>query len=282
MQSIRTVTEVQGSLAWTEPTGTLGRLVAEARVRSEALRTRTRELERLAEAAPTAPSFIDALTHPKVAIIAEIKRRSPSKGWINPSIAAPAQAQAYETGGAAAISVLTEPDHFGGSARDLEEVGAAVGIPLLKKDFHVDPVQLLEARALGAAAALLIVRAVSPALLRSLVTTATEIALPVLLEVRDERELDVALDCGARIIGINNRNLETLEIDATRAERLLGRVPSEVVAVAESGVTSRADVDRVAAAGADAVLVGSSISASSDPAAAVRALTGVARVARGR
>ena len=177
MQSIRTVTEVQGSLAWTEPGGTLGRLVAEARVRAAALKARTNELERLAEAAPTAPSFIDALTRPKVAIIAEIKRRSPSKGWINPSISAPDQARAYQTGGAAAISVLTEPDHFGGSARDLEEVGARVGIPLLKKDFHVDEVQLLEARALGAAAALLIVRALAPEALRALVRAAAGISM---------------------------------------------------------------------------------------------------------
>jgi indole-3-glycerol phosphate synthase len=151
---------------------------------------------------------------------------------------------------------------------------------VLKKDFHVVPIQLVEAKSLGASAALLIVRALGPVGLRELLSTARELALEVLVEVRDERELDLALECDAAVVGINNRNLETLAIDAGTSERLLGRVPADVIAIAESGVVSRSDVERVARVGADAILVGSSVSAAADPAAAVRSLTGVPRAPR--
>jgi indole-3-glycerol phosphate synthase len=218
----------------------------------------------------------------RVGVIAEVKRRSPSKGWINPGITAADQACAYERGGASAISVLTEPAHFGGSIEDLQAVRAAVQIPVLKKDFHVHPVQLVEARALGASAALLIVRALSPELLREMLRTANALALETLVEVRDEDELNRALELGAQVIGINNRNLETLVIDPATSERLLRLVPPSIVAIAESGVSGHSDVERVAQCGADAVLVGSSISSSGvDPAAAVRALADVTRVPRG-
>lgn len=274
------MTEVQGSLAWTQPTGTLGRLVDEARARAALLQPHATRLQQQAEATLTASSFIDALTLPNVAIIAEVKRRSPSKGWINPALTAREQAAAYVAGGAAAISVLTEPEHFGGSAEDLRSTASSVPVPVLRKDFIVHPLQLLEAKTLGAAAALLIVRALSPDDLRLLIGTARGISLPVLVEVRDERELERALDCDARVIGINNRNLETLEIDPTTSERLLPLVPAGLLAVSESGVASRADVQRVGDAGADAVLVGSSVSAAGDPSAAVRALAGVRKSAR--
>jgi indole-3-glycerol phosphate synthase len=151
---------------------------------------------------------------------------------------------------------------------------------VLKKDFHVEPIQLLEAKAIGASAALIIARALSPEQLGRMVDYARTIDLAVLVEVRDEDELARALDVGARIIGINNRNLESLVIEAGTAERLLARVPGDVVAVSESGIESRADVERVARAGADAVLVGSVISAAADPTAAVRALASVARIPR--
>jgi indole-3-glycerol phosphate synthase len=213
-------------------------------------------------------------------VIAEVKRRSPSKGWINPNLSAPDQAAAYERGGAAAISVLTEPRHFGGSSEDVGAVRTAVRVPVLKKDFHVDPVQLLEAKAIGASAALLIARALSPDDLLRMTDAARDIDLEVLVEIRDEDELRRALDAGARIIGINNRNLETLAIDAATSERLLGSIPAGMIGIAESGVSARADVERVARAGADAVLVGSVISAASDPVAAVRDLASVARVGR--
>jgi indole-3-glycerol phosphate synthase len=237
-------------------------------------------LARLAANAPMAPGFAAALRGRHVGVIAEVKRRSPSKGWINPGISAVDQAQSYERGGAAAISVLTEPQHFGGSIEDLTSVRAAVAVPALKKDFHVHPVQLIEARALGASAALLIARALSPDSLREMVDVARSLSLETLVEVRDEDELTRALDLGVEVIGINNRNLETLSIDPATAERLLQLIPPSIIAIAESGVSGRHDVERVAACGADAVLVGSAISAAADPASVVRSLTGVARTAR--
>ena len=171
--------------------------------------------------------------------------------------------------------------HFGGSTSDLRDVRASVAVPALKKDFHVRPIQLVEARALGASAALLIARALSPDLLREMMATARRLDLEVLVEVRDEAELERALECGATMIGVNNRDLETLVIDPGTAERLVPRVPPGLVAIAESGVSTRADIERYAACGADAVLVGSSISAAADPTQATRALAGVPRRPRG-
>jgi indole-3-glycerol phosphate synthase len=279
---IRRRTEVQAYSAWTPPTGTLGAIVAEARGRAALLKPNTAELTESAASAPPSPSLAAALRADAVAVIAEVKRRSPSKGWINPGISAVDQARSYEAGGAAAVSILTEPAHFGGSASDLVAVRDSVSIPALKKDFHVDPIQLVEAKALGASAALLIARALSPEHLREMVDAANELALEVIVEIRDDDELARALDAGASIIGINNRNLETLHIDPATAERLLSRIPSDVIAIAESGVESRVDVERFARAGADAVLVGSVLSAAADPVEAVRELTGVRRTGRGR
>ncbi|MFL5575359.1 MAG: indole-3-glycerol phosphate synthase TrpC [Gemmatimonadaceae bacterium] len=265
---------------WTPPTGVLGGLVAEARARAERLRARAAELRDAAAGAPVAPSLAAALLTREVAVIAEVKRRSPSKGEIAPGLSAAEQGAAYARGGAAALSILTEPAHFGGAASDLPAARSAVALPLLRKDFHVDPLQLVEARALGASAALLIARAVAPGELRDLCGVASGLGLEVLVEVRDERELEDALATGALLIGVNNRDLETLVIDADTAVRLLPGVPDSHVAIAESGIRARADVERYAAAGADAVLVGSSISASASPADAVRALTGVIRTGR--
>lgn len=273
-------TEVQGIRVWTPPTGTLGRIVAEAHERARVLAARERELIHAAAVAPAVPAFAAALRQPTVALIAEVKRRSPSRGWINPTLSAAKQAVAYQTGGASAVSVLTEPQHFGGSNEDLETVRDAVRIPTLKKDFHVAPLQLIEARAIGASAALVIARAVAPDVLIDLLRTAREIQLEVLVEVRDDDELAHALAAGAAIIGINNRNLETLEIDQSTSERLLARLPRDILAVAESGVSCRADIERVAARGTDGVLVGSVISAAADPVAGVQALVGVPRVDR--
>jgi indole-3-glycerol phosphate synthase len=260
----------------------LGSIVAEARERAAVLGGDRRRLEARAREMPEGPPLMDALLRPEVAVIAEVKRRSPSKGVIAGSLSAPDQAEAYHRGGAAAISVLTEPRHFGGSPADLEAARGAVPIPLLKKDFHVDEVQIVEARALGASAVLLIARALDPEALPALVRAANAWRVEPLVEIRDEEELGRALAAGARVIGINNRNLETLEIDAATCDRLLPLVPADRVAIAESGVSSRADVERHASAGADAVLVGSSISAASDPAAAVRALASVRRLGRAR
>lgn len=272
---------MQGLRAWKPPGGTLGAIVAQAGERAEALRSRAAELEALAREAPSAPRFGSALKGPQVGVIAEVKRRSPSKGWINPDISAPRQAVAYEAGGAAAVSVLTEPEHFGGSIDDLVAVRKATTLPVLRKDFHVAPVQLVEAKAFGASAALLIVRALSPDQLARMADTALALDLECLVEVRDTEELERALSIAATVIGVNSRNLETLAIDSAAAEGLIRQIPGSAVAVAESGVAMKADVERVAAAGADAVLVGSAISAAADPSEAVRQLAGVRRSGRG-
>jgi indole-3-glycerol phosphate synthase len=154
-------------------------------------------------------------------------------------------------------------------------------VPVLKKDFHVHPIQLVEARAIGASAALLIARALSPDRLREMMESAHRLELEVLLEVRDEGELERALECGATMIGVNNRDLESLRIDPSTAERLIPHIPPELVAVAESGIGAREAVERYASCGADAVLVGSSISAAAEPSQATRAIAGVSRRSRG-
>jgi indole-3-glycerol phosphate synthase len=214
-------------------------------------------------------------------VIAEIKRRSPSKGTLDASIDAAERARRYEEAGAAALSVLTEPEHFGGSLDDLARAAASVRIPILRKDFLVDPLQLLEARALGASAGLLIARALPPGDLERMVAAGNDAGLELLVEVRDDAELERAVLAGARIIGVNTRNLETLEIDEAIGRRLVRQVPAGVVAVYESGIADRAGVERAAAAGADAVLVGSALSAAGDPGAMLRSLVGVPGAVRG-
>lgn len=278
----RRSTEAQAFSAWTPPTGTLGELTDEAHARAATLAPRAAELERLARNAGTVSSFRGALQAQQVGVIAEVKRASPSKGDINPGLDLASRVKAYQAGGAAAISVLTEPARFGGSNEDLVLTRESVSLPLLKKDFHVSASQLFQARAIGASAALVIVRAVPPALLHDLMSVGADIGLEILVEVRDERELDLALSLNANLIGVNNRNLETLEIDPGTSLRILPLIPRRAVAVAESGVKSATDVARVAAAGADAVLVGSELSASSDPESAVRSLTGVIRTGGAR
>jgi indole-3-glycerol phosphate synthase len=283
-QDSRTVTEAQVfSRQWTPPTGVLARIMVESADRVAAMTDADRRaVERAAAAAPPAPSFLDALSRDDVAVIAEVKRRSPSKGAIRESIATEEQASAFERGGAAAISILTEPQHFGGSLADLEIARTHVRIPLLRKDFHLDAIQLHEARASGASAVLLIARALAPATLQTLMSLADEIGVEPLVEVRTDAELMLALELGARVIGVNSRDLESLEVDPAVPERLLPLVPNGVIAVAESGIESLDDVVDRARWGADAVLVGSLFSQSDDPTAAVRAFTGVLRSPRAR
>ena len=273
---------MQAHFLWTPPSGTLGAIVAEAELRAAAIAKHTGSLEQRAAARPVARSLRGALRGASVALLTEVKRQSPSKGAIAKGLDAVVQARAYATGGAAGLSILTEPKHFGGSVDDLRDVVRASALPVLKKDFHVRPAQLLEARAEGASAALLIARAVSPERLAELMTVGRELGLELLVEVRDEAELELALSLDATMIGVNNRNLETLVIDPGTAERLIPRIPADVIAIAESGVSSLADVERYATVGADAVLVGSSLSAAADPAAATLALGGVPRVDRAR
>jgi indole-3-glycerol phosphate synthase len=278
----RRSTEAQAFPQWTPPSGVLGALTDEAAARAATLRSSLAELRRNADAAPLQPSFATALRRADVAVIAEVKRSSPSRGAINLGLDLARQVRAYEAGGAAAISVLTEPTRFGGSNEDLTAARRAVSLPLLKKDFHVDVLQILEARALGASAALVIARAVPPNRLQEMMTAGADCGLEVLIEVRDERELELALSLNSRLIGVNNRNLETLGMDPETSIRLLPLIPRDVVAIAESGVKSAADVKRFAAAGADAVLVGSELSGSGDPEAAVRTLTGIERTGSAR
>ncbi len=268
---------MQAFPAWSEPGGTLGRIIEETRLRVSELKGRRRDLEADAARRERAPSFAAALRQPDVAIVAEIKRRSPSRGEINAALSAVDQAAAYQTGGAAAISVLTEERHFGGSVEDLVAVRAAVTVPTLKKDFHIDPIQILEARALGASAVLLIARALDGATLETLAREAETVGVEAFVEVRSEAELERALATGAKAIGVNSRDLETLAMDFSVVERLLPMVPESRTAIAESGVSVRADVERAARCGAHAVLVGSAVSAAADAVAAVRALTGVRR-----
>jgi indole-3-glycerol phosphate synthase len=272
---------VQALSSWIPPEGVLGALVADARERAALLEADGPSVRRRAAAAAARPSLRAALAGDRVAVIAELKRRSPSKGDINPGLPLEERARAYALSGAVALSVLTQPSHFGGASGDLAAVAAAVRLPLLRKDFLVSPLQLVEARALGASAVLLIARALSPEELPLLARVAADEGLETLIEVRDEVELERALAAGADVVGVNNRNLETLDIDAGVSELLLPLVPAAIPAIYESGVTGRASVEHAARCGADAVLVGSSLSASADGAAAVRALTGVQRLGRG-
>ena len=271
---------MQAPSLWKPPSGTLGRILGETVNRVAALKPRQTALELAARRAPMAPSLAAALRGKDVAIVAEVKRRSPSRGDINPTLAAAEQARAYEAGGARGISVLTEGAHFGGSPEDFEAVRDAVSLPLLKKDFHIDPLQLLEARVLRASAVLLIARAVHPTLLVELASFADDLGLEVLVEVRDERELDAALQTSVALIGVNSRNLETLAMDPGVCERLIPRVPADRIAIYESGVKDRRDVDAAAQQGADAVLVGSVVSAAPSPSSVVRGMTGVMRTGR--
>jgi indole-3-glycerol phosphate synthase len=186
----------------------------------------------------------------------------------------------FERGGARAISVLTEPTEFGGATEDLESVRRSVGCPLLRKDFHVHPVQMFEARACGASAALVIVRALGPDDTRVMADAARQAGVEPVFEVRDESELAIALDAGAEVLGVNRRNLETLQMESQVLTRLLPVIPTALLAIAESGISTRADVEAVARLGADAVLVGSSLSVAPDPQAAVAALTGLPRERR--
>jgi indole-3-glycerol phosphate synthase len=227
------------------------------------------EVKAKALAQPSAQDGVRALRGEGVAVIAEVKRSSPSKGALA-AIADPAALAAdYEEGGASVISVLTEGRRFGGSLQDLKDVRARVDIPVLRKDFIVASYQLWEARAHGADLALLIVAALEQDALVSLIERAESIGLTPLVEVHDEQEVARAVDAGARIIGVNARNLKTLEVDRNTFARLAPLIPDEVVRIAESGVRGPHDLIQYANSGADAVLVGESLVTGKNPRAAV-------------
>lgn len=259
----------------------MSRILAETRRTLVEKRKRRVALERAAREAARPPDWVAALRRSDLAIIAEIKRRSPSAGEIAKDLDPAHQACCYRNGGAAAISVVTEAVHFGGSMQDLSAASAASGLPVLCKDFILDEIQLLEARAAGASAVLLIVRALDQVALRELREAARELGLSVLVEVHTLGELDRALALEPESVGVNARDLETFEVDLRGIEPVCKAVPPGVVAVGESGVGSRADVELLAAWGADAVLVGTLLSGAADPAETLRSLVGVPRRPRG-
>jgi indole-3-glycerol phosphate synthase len=261
-------------------TASLTTILDATRARVSGLRARAAELKRSARDAPRAPSWIAAFVGEHLTVIAEIKRRSPSAGGIAPNLDAAAYAERYVAGGARAVSVLTEEAHFGGSLADLVAVRRAVPAPVLRKDFIIDPLQVYEARAIGASAVLLIVRLLDPGLLRELSALAGELGLARLVEVHQLTELDPALGLEPETIGVNCRDLATFVVRPDAAAPVLAAVPPGVVAVAESGIAARDDVERVAAWGADAILVGTALARAADPTVAVRELVGVPRAGR--
>jgi indole-3-glycerol phosphate synthase len=236
------------------------------------------ELVAQTDGLPATRPFADALrAGDRLRVIAEIKRRSPSKGELNVELVPGVVAGEYELGGAACLSVLTDAEFFGGDPADLAAARGACALPVLRKDFTVDRRDVVDGRLMGADAVLLIVAALDDDELRSLHELATSLGLAALVEVHDEAELDRAIDAGASIIGVNQRDLTTFEIDRELAAKLAPRMPDGVVRVAESGIRDVADASAVAAAGYDAVLVGESVVTSGDHAAAVAALAGVRR-----
>jgi len=223
-------------------------------------------------------SFLDALRRPGLSVIAEHKRSSPSAGEIRSDLALAEVVRAYERGGAAALSILTEESRFGGALSDLAAARAASSLPILRKDFIVDTYQVLEAYAGGADAILLIVAALTTNELRRLHLDATELGLDVLVEVHDQLELGLAVELGAPIIGINNRDLKTLDVDTDRALRMRDSLPAGTVAVAESGYSRPEQLEQLAEAGVDAVLIGEALMRSPDIEAGLRRLlTGVGK-----
>jgi indole-3-glycerol phosphate synthase len=261
--------------------GLLRRIVEVKRGEVERLRRDAAGLRGRAESRAPGAGFEAALrAGPTVGVIAEVKRRSPSAGEIRGDAGAADVARAYATAGARAVSVLTDGEFFGGALSDLESSAQAVTIPLLRKDFTIDALQVYEARAAGASAVLLIVRLLDDGELRDFAALAAELQLAAVVEVHDEAEVERALRAGARIVGVNNRDLATFTTDLGVTERLARYVPADVVLVGESGVSEVADVERLAAAGADAVLVGEALMRAADAAALMGALGGVRR--RGR
>jgi len=239
--------------------------------------------ERVGDVRGTAPSMFGALSdvsNANVKVIAEVKRRSPSKGWLHEGLDVTELARAYADGGATAISVLTDAEHFAGSLDDLDVVHRAVALPLLRKDFTVSANDVLDAVEAGASAVLLIVAALSDAELEEFIGVAHSVGLDAVAEVHDRDQAQRALDRGARIIGVNQRDLHTFEVDRDNAARVIESLPSSIVTVCESGLGSPDDVAHAAAVGFDAVLVGEAFVTATGVAETVRAFSCVARVPR--
>ena len=243
----------------------------------EDLAKRRRSLGELHEQMSQAPAPLDAhavLKGDQVRVIAEVKRSSPSKGELSAISDPAALAEQYENAGASVISVLTEERRFKGSLADLTSVRARVAIPILRKDFMVDEYQFFEARAHGADMVLLIVAALAKSQLRDFYDLATEMGMAALIEVHTADELERAMEITPRIIGVNSRNLKTLEVNPAAFSELIPQIPNEVIRVAESGISQRSDVEFAQSHGADAILVGEALVTSADPNVAMRALLG--------
>jgi indole-3-glycerol phosphate synthase len=239
--------------------------------------------ERIGDVHEPAPSMFAALSDPantSVKVIAEVKRRSPSKGWLHEGLDVTQLARAYADGGATAISVLTDAEHFAGSLEDLDVVHHTVGLPLLRKDFTVSANDVLDAVDAGASAVLLIVAALSDGELEEFLSVAHTVGLDAVVEVHDLEQAKRALDSGARIIGVNQRNLHTFEVDRENAAQVIESLPPSTVTVCESGLGSPSDVARAADAGFDAVLVGEAFVTAAEVAETVRAFSSVPRVPR--
>ncbi len=243
----------------------------------QAARADDRSVEQMLDAAralPPARGFRAALAErSELAVIAEIKRRSPSKGDLNVGLDPSALAVEYERGGAACLSVLTDVEHFGGSIDDLQAARAACSLPVIRKDFTVSERDVLDARLMGADCVLLIAAALDPAELAAFHELALDVGLDSLVEIHDEVELEHALAAHATLIGVNQRDLVTFQVDHARAVRMAGVIPDQAVKVAESGVRGSEDARSLRAAGYDAVLVGETLVTSGDPAAALADLT---------
>lgn len=262
--------------------GILDRIVGAKRAEVKRLVSSRSDLRRRAELAGPARPFAPALSRRgEVAVIAEFKRRSPSAGAIGQGDPADV-ARAYESGGAAAVSVLTDGEFFGGSLEDLVSARAAIGIPVLRKDFILDELQVWEARAAGADAVLLIARILDDGRLAGLLDLCRELQFSSLVEVHDEGELERVLAIGAPIVGVNNRDLATFRTDLAVSLDLSPLVPSDRVVVAESGIAVPGDVERLGAAGVDAILVGETLMRAGGGAPAVSALAGRAKRDRDR
>jgi indole-3-glycerol phosphate synthase len=255
----------------------LGEIVARTRARVHE-RRKELPLDRILSNSPTPGgrrNFATAIARPgSVNVIAEFKRRSPSKGALRLDLHPVLVAQAYEIAGAAALSILTEEEYFGGSLDDLQQARSATLLPSLRKDFIVDPYQIWESWIAGADAILLIVAALSDTELKTLLAAATETGLDALVEVHDEQEVRRALDAGARLVGVNNRDLKTLQVSLEVSHRLVGSIPDDTVAVAESGIATGEDIRRLRGAGFDAFLVGEHLMLAPDPGAALERLLG--------
>jgi len=263
--------------------GILAAIVDTKRAELASLRARADELEARASAAPPPRGFRQALSSPdRVSLIAECKRRSPGAGPIRPDLDPVELTRGYARAGASALSVLTDAEYFGGSASDLEAVRAGTPLPVLRKDFTIDPLHVIEARAMGADAVLLIVRILSDRMLSELHAQATGLGMSVLVEVHDRAELERANAIGADLIGINNRDLSVFRTDLGTTLALIDDVPEDALVVSESGIRGPEDVARLGEAGVDAILVGESLLKAPDPEAAARTMVGAPRMERVR